>query len=111
MAVTQLSGVRSVGNRWAQRRDLAERQRITTYRHSGSTGMWLIILLGTITGHALGLTGSGGTINTEPKQVYGVDTPLARRRWRCPNKPKPPPQQKTQHKTKTHTRKTNARGC
>src|SRR3569832_1837444 len=77
MAVPQLSGVRSVGNRWAQRRDLAERQRITTYRHSGNTGMWLIILLGTITGLALGLTGSGGSILEVPMQVYGVDTPLA----------------------------------
>src|SRR3569832_528525 len=77
MAVPQLSGVRSVGNRWAQRRDLAERQRITTYRHSGNTGMWLIILLGTITGLALGLTGSGGSIFAVPMLVYGVDTPLA----------------------------------
>src|SRR3569833_2504566 len=77
MAVPQLSGVRSVGNRWAQRRDLAERQRITTYRHSGNTGMWLIILLGTITGLALSLTGSGGSIFAVPMLVYGVDTPLA----------------------------------
>src|SRR3569623_768772 len=77
MAVPQLSGVRSVGDRWAQRRDLAERHRITTYRHSGNTGMWLIILLGSITGLALGLTGSGGSIFAVPMLVYGVDTPLA----------------------------------
>ena len=39
--------------------------------------MWLIILLGTITGLALGLTGSGGSIFAVPMLVYGVDTPLA----------------------------------
>src|SRR3569832_2232516 len=39
--------------------------------------MWLIILLGTITGLALGLTGSGGSIFAVAKLVYGVDTPHA----------------------------------
>lgn len=38
--------------------------------------MWLIILFGTITGLALGLTGSGGSIFAVPMLVYGLHVPL-----------------------------------
>lgn len=38
--------------------------------------MWLILLFGTITGLALGLTGSGGSIFAVPMLVYGLHVPL-----------------------------------